>query len=366
MDALAHALGAEFPHRLEAPHCANARQQLLVSAIAKGPGATLLGTYKSTNTFTYQDDLGSVISAHIQVIPGGCLVFVPSYSLLNKLVERWKMTGLWGKMDQLKKIFVENSKQSVKELFTQYSKAANRKKKKKSSSSSSSKSSSSSSNSNSGGSGGALLLCVFRGRFAEGINFSDNLARGIFIIGIPYPNAKDLKLNLIKESLQGKHKSKYIASLAYQAVNQAIGRVIRHKEDYGGVYLLDTRYCEDTGTRALSKWIRPHVNVENINSSVAGTCDFFNRAMVNMNRKNIQPGSKTMPVPVAPVAPAVLVVPVGPVVSVVSAVPMREKENVAKKKKKKKVKKKKVEISEENDDDDFEPEPEKKRRKKMK
>ena len=95
LDALAETLGAVFPQRLEAPHCANAKEQLMCSAIGKGRRSQLLGTYKNTSTTRYQDDIGEVLLAHLQHVPGGCLCFISSYSLLNKLVNRWKSSGLW-------------------------------------------------------------------------------------------------------------------------------------------------------------------------------------------------------------------------------------------------------------------------------
>lgn len=37
----------------------------------------------------------------------------------------------------------------------------------------------------------AMLCCVCRGKLSEGIDFIDNAARAIFVIGIPYPNIND-------------------------------------------------------------------------------------------------------------------------------------------------------------------------------
>ncbi len=34
---------------------------------------------------------------------------------------------------------------------------------------------------------GAVLLAVCRGRISEGLDFSDNAARMVIIVGIPYP-----------------------------------------------------------------------------------------------------------------------------------------------------------------------------------
>ena len=38
---------------------------------------------------------------------------------------------------------------------------------------------------------------VCRGTFSEGYNFNDEMARGVFIIGVPNLNIKDIKFNYI-------------------------------------------------------------------------------------------------------------------------------------------------------------------------
>ena len=41
---------------------------------------------------------------------------------------------------------------------------------------------------------------------------------------------------------------------ACRALNQAIGRCIRHKHDYGGIILLDQRFGDTRNQRNLSCW----------------------------------------------------------------------------------------------------------------
>ncbi len=48
---------------------------------------------------------------------------------------------------------------------------------------------------------------------------------------------------------------------AARAVNQAVGRVIRHRDDYGAVILLDERFGKQQQLQALSAWARPHTRV---------------------------------------------------------------------------------------------------------
>ena len=51
-------------------------------------------------------------------------------------------------------------------------------------------------------------MSVCRGRNSEGIDFKDELARCVMIIGIPYPNPSDEKVILKMESLDKSLKEK--------------------------------------------------------------------------------------------------------------------------------------------------------------
>jgi Fanconi anemia group J protein len=137
------------------------------------------------------------------VIPHGVLCFFPSYAMMEKLYTRWKATGLWGQLSAIKSIHLEpkGSGDHFDEVMTNYYKAVKRS---TNSSSSSSSSYSSYSTSRPGkctngkrpktesrtgvGVGGGLLMAVCRGKVSEGLDFKDDNARAVIIIGIPFPS----------------------------------------------------------------------------------------------------------------------------------------------------------------------------------
>ena len=121
---------------------------------------------------------------------------------------------------------------------------------------------------------GALLLSVVGGKLSEGINFSDSLGRGVLIIGLPFPNIRSAvwqaKLKYIedkayKQSSGPDEKRKANASAAgrdfyenscMRAVNQCIGRAIRHVNDYAAIVMIDRRYDMPRIRGKLPSWIR--------------------------------------------------------------------------------------------------------------
>lgn len=121
---------------------------------------------------------------------------------------------------------------------------------------------------------------VCRGRISEGLDFSDNAARCVIVIGIPYPQMTDPKVILKKDYLDRRFRTgcsaisrppdqqqqclsgkDWYSQQATRAVNQAIGRVIRHVQDYGSIILVDERYTWQTNRREISKWLRDRVRV---------------------------------------------------------------------------------------------------------
>lgn len=57
---------------------------------------------------------------------------------------------------------------------------------------------------------------------------------------------------------------------ASRAVNQAIGRVIRHKDDYGAILLCDTRFNNPRHKNQLSQWIQGHLSTNQQNYGSIG------------------------------------------------------------------------------------------------
>ena len=89
---------------------------------------------------------------------------------------------------------------------------------------------------------GAILFAVFRGKMSEGISFNDHYARGVICVGIPYPNAMDVQVKRKKQ--YNDLMSRFVDATvpmgdtwydqqAFRALNQALGRCIRHVNDYG-------------------------------------------------------------------------------------------------------------------------------------
>lgn len=56
---------------------------------------------------------------------------------------------------------------------------------------------------------GAVLLAYCRGKVSEGTDFPDDMARAVIIVGIPYPGAKDIRVDLKKKYMDNKFKAHY-------------------------------------------------------------------------------------------------------------------------------------------------------------
>ncbi len=65
-------------------------------------------------------------------------------------------------------------------------------------------------------------------------------------------------------------------NLCMKAVNQSIGRAIRHRGDHAAIFLVDHRYSRPDIRAQLPGWIREHVRVaEKFGHVVAMTKTFF-------------------------------------------------------------------------------------------
>ncbi len=64
----------------------------------------------------------------------------------------------------------------------------------------------------------AIFLCVINGNISEGIDLKDNLARLIFIIGIPYSAFKDPYVQNKREYLDKNFKTNMSNFLFYKII----------------------------------------------------------------------------------------------------------------------------------------------------
>lgn len=203
-------------------------------------------------------DLGRTVSALCQVIPDGVVAFFPSYDYLSQVLSQWKKTVVSDKgmtilalIEKSKPVFYESQDKPTKteELLQEYSAAID------------------------SGSGG-LLLSVVGGKLSEGINFSDKLGRGVLMVGLPFPNIRSAvwqaKIQHVEqkayEQSSGSEESRRARSKAagrdfyenacMRAVNQCIGRAIRHCNDYASIVMMDKRYDTARIQGKLPAWIR--------------------------------------------------------------------------------------------------------------
>eukprot|EP01114_Cavostelium_apophysatum_P012798 TRINITY_DN2954_c0_g2_i1.p1 TRINITY_DN2954_c0_g2~~TRINITY_DN2954_c0_g2_i1.p1 ORF type:complete len:866 (+),score=174.26 TRINITY_DN2954_c0_g2_i1:149-2746(+) len=263
-------LDCEFKHQLEASHIIQSHQiwvgNLLKGVNSEGKLVALNGSFKSSDSLIYQDSLGEVLLEHCRVIPDGVLVFFPSYSLLEKLLNRWKSTGAFRNLSAVKKVFVEPQRQKEGEfnrIMNEYYETIRKKSAEQT---------------------GGLFFAVCRGKVSEGIDFTDANCRAVIVVGVPYPLVNDLKVVLKKKHNDQKFSTDkrrlsgpaWYTQQAFRAVNQALGRCIRHANDYGAIILLDERYQQKDHVGSLSRWIRANLKgFERPEASIESLRKFF-------------------------------------------------------------------------------------------
>jgi hypothetical protein len=320
-------LGLNFPHTLENPHIIT-EDQIHVRVVGKGvSGKHLTSSFERRKDEEYFIELGNTLISMAKVVPDGMLVFFPSYGVMETCLERWggpatsrpnngngkgaffaakkkqnssnqysfplapasyydsnvKSTP-WKRMLSTKSVVVEpRSTRDLPDAMAEFKRFLAMPK-----------------------SPGCILMGVCRGKISEGIDFSNEMSRAVVITGLPFPPAFDPKVKLKKEFLDkaltsGNIKASadggfggsiaasgasnrlsgqdWYTQQAHRAVNQAIGRVIRNKSDYGAVLLLDSRFGQDRNRDGLSSWLRPHIRKdEGFGTAIRTLATFFKGA----------------------------------------------------------------------------------------
>ena len=324
-------LGMKFDVQLENDHVIQP-DQICVRVLGKGvSGKELSSKYGRRDEPEYITELGNSLASLCTHIPAGVLLFFPSYSSMQNCVEKWggpsshrfsggrqsggrggaffaarkkKITNPkysfpqtpvhflaqgaesstpWRRLLSKKAIVLEpRSTSDLNDAIAEFKKFIALPK-----------------------SNGCILMGVCRGKISEGIDFSDDMCRAVIVTGLPFAPYYDPKVKLKRDFLDaarvserakpsdvggfGDKKAKphtppaattlsggeWYNQQAHRAVNQALGRVIRHRHDYGAVLLLDHRFAEPRNRDGLSKWVRPHLRDETFGSTTRALVQFF-------------------------------------------------------------------------------------------
>ncbi|KAF9046470.1 helicase C-terminal domain-containing protein [Panaeolus papilionaceus] len=219
--------------------------------IGRGPGGSEL-QFKADkqNDPAVIAQVGQVLLNFSNIIPAGMIVFFPSYKFLNTVKATWTQSGLIEKLALRKQVFYEpEDSNEVDKVLQEYAEWATKPSEGKKS--------------------GAILLAVIGAKLSEGLNFADDLARGVIIVGLPFANigspelrerlkyvkALEARRGLPRPSGQKDAAAELYENMCMNAVNQSIGRAIRHRNDWASLLLLDCRYASASIRNKLPKWI---------------------------------------------------------------------------------------------------------------
>mmetsp|Transcript_563 Transcript_563/g.1795 ORF Transcript_563/g.1795 Transcript_563/m.1795 type:complete len:1088 (-) Transcript_563:24-3287(-) len=263
-------------------------RQALTTLVVSTSGTTKLEcNFKNWKSRLFLEAIGRCLSSLANSIPAGILVFLPNYEVLERCIEAWRTSGTKRSRGAVERVMAGAGAPSGRTVWQdllaakgtivveprpqagqnggeahwgmdsgigQSSRAAQAFHQAKGEFEDAVRTS-----------GQALLLAVYRGRMSEGVSFEDDFARGVVCIGIPFPALKDEKL--VQKRLSNNYWQQMGMGLvtgdawyemrALQAVAQALGRCIRHPQDFGALVLLDSRWMELGKAAGLPKWLQP-------------------------------------------------------------------------------------------------------------
>jgi chromosome transmission fidelity protein 1 len=108
------------------------------------------------------------------------------------------------------------------------------------------------------------------------------MARCVAVVGLPYPDITDPvlkeKMSLL-DSTSAISGRDYYQNLCMRAVNQSVGRAIRHANDFAAIVLLDQRYNTNVEIKeGLPQWLTngsPPKSRGNFRQHVSDMARFF-------------------------------------------------------------------------------------------
>jgi len=273
-------LKLSFPIKLVNNHVIDPKRQCYTMIVPQGlqdPRVPIEFTFKNRENVNTYKEVALFLIALAKRVENGIVVVFASYILMDLCFYFWKNylyesnITYFDKLNSIKPIFFEPREvYLLKETMTNYFINAQTRK-------------------------GAILCCVCRGKVSEGIDFSDEKARAVVVIGVPLPSIKDVEVkakidylhslnNTQKKNISG---DDWYRQQAIRAFNQAIGRVIRHKFDHGIVVLFERRYLNQF-FNYLPNWIKDNAEV------IYRYSDFTNKSKSFLDACKLLPKSEPM------------------------------------------------------------------------
>jgi len=260
---------------------------LLPIVVPVGPtGVQFQFTFGARAATPQLDELGRLLLSLAASVPDGIVVFLPSFGYEEQVVSHWQASGVWAQLGRLKRLYREPREASELDAVLKSYAAAieatfgpddddddddgqQRQRQQLLQAGGTGTGSAGDAGASGGGTsggggrtrpkGGALLLSIVGGKMSEGINFSDGLGRCVVMVGLPFANPSELTLQERWAHLDATHGvgagREYYTNLCLKAVNQSIGRAIRHIGDYATIVLADSRFGKASIRQRLPQWI---------------------------------------------------------------------------------------------------------------
>ncbi|XP_024912109.1 ATP-dependent DNA helicase DDX11 [Cynoglossus semilaevis] len=190
-------------------------ENIVSLALCTGPsGQELDFTFQNRNSVKMMDEIGRVLSNICNIVPGGVVCFFPSYEYSRHIISHWETSGTLARLAIKKKV------------------------------------------------------TAFQLLFLSAVS--------LFLWGC-HSESLIFHLSLFSASPRSEGRSPgqaLIENLCMKAVNQSIGRAIRHRGDYSSIVLCDKRYSRPATLAKLPTWIKDRTS----------TCKSFGPAFASLRK----------------------------------------------------------------------------------
>lgn len=277
MDSYEAELKLSFPIKISCEHVINPNEQVLARVVKSSHTEKVFDfSYASRDDKNLILDLGKCLINAFESTPCGTLVFFTSYGVMANITDVWKAAPYdnsrtyWQRMAAVKMICVEHRDKNqyeseMRKFMDTYE-------------------------------SGATFFAVCGGKVSEGIDFTDDMARLVAVVGIPFAfkgegkipakmDYLDKKMAEVKDESVKISGKRWYEIKAMRLLSQSIGRVIRHKGDYGAIMLFDHRMARSTNLNQLSNWVQKVIKIEDSFSTLVEPLRIFFENKDDLDKK---------------------------------------------------------------------------------